>query len=202
MLAESSPDTGSSPGQQSCIPPPPYVFSSSELTYTSADAPLNSNPPHLRNTYHSAPSPISDLSSTVATPTDEFPACSPIIAGDQHGFASDFDFSSMFMSYPDLISYNEGFSHTERPRPRLPTISIPQYNKPCATAHQSAPEEDKHCGCLNEPSSYSAVLELSLRLRRAADHLSRSGNHRMGARCQLHQRVTELDTFATYVDFI
>jgi hypothetical protein len=204
-LAESPSDSSSSSAQSVCIPTPPYVFSSSELTYTPADTTLNPNPPHMRNPYHTAPSPASDMSSALATPTDEVSAYAPAIVGDQHASANDFDFSSMFTSYPDLISYNEGFSHAERPpRPRLHPVtipqSIPQYNKSCT--HQSAsPDEDRHCGCLNEPSSYNAVLELSLRLRRAADYLSRSGNHRMGARCLLHQRVSELDTFATYVNF-
>jgi hypothetical protein len=202
-VAESPSDSSGSCAQSVCIPPPPYVFSSSELTYTPTDTTLNPNPSHMRNPYHAAPSPSSDMSSALATPTDEVSACAPAIVGDQHASANDFDFSSMFTSYPDLISYTEGFSHAERPpRPRLHPVTIPQYNKTCLTAHQSAsPDEDRHCGCLNEPSSYNAVLELSLRLRRAADYLSRSGNHRMGARCLLHQRVAELDTFATYVDF-
>jgi len=202
-LAESPSDSSSSSVQSACIPPPPYVFASSEPTYTPTDNALHPNQAQMRSLYHTAPSPASDISSALATPTDEVSACAPAIVGDQHASANDFDFSSMFTSYPDLISYSEGFSHAERPpRPRLHPVTIPQYNKTCLTAHQSnSPDEDRHCGCLNEPSSYSAVLELSLRLRRAADYLSRSENHRMGARCMLHQRVAELDTFATYVSF-
>jgi hypothetical protein len=128
----------------------------------------------------------------VATPTDEFPVCPAFIEEDQHGITSDFDFSTLFMSYPDMISYNEG-SNTDHRLPGLSPASITHYNKTCSSS-----VEDKHCGCLNENSSYSAVLELSLRLRKAAGILSRSANHRMGTRCQLQQRVAELDTYATY----
>jgi hypothetical protein len=199
-LAESSPDSGNLFAQPLCIPPPPYVYSSSQLTFTSANTTLDPNSHHVHNPYHSTHSPVSDTSSAIATPTEELPACPPIIVGDQQTFESDFDFSSMFMSYPDLVSYNEGFSHTDH-RPRLQAVSIPQYHKTCSAVYQGAsPRGESHCGCINEPSSYNAVLELSLRLRKAADILSCSANHRMGAKCLLHQRVAELDTFATYVD--
>jgi hypothetical protein len=197
-LPESSSDGGSLSAQPLCVPVSPYAFPSAELTYASADATLNPHPPHVHTPYHSSSSPASALSSSIATPTDEFPTSPPSIAADHHGLAGDFDFSSMFMSYPDLISYSEGLSHLDHPRPRLQPVSIPQHHKACSTGHQNAaPHGDRHCGCLHEPSSYNAVLELSLRLRKAADILSRSATHRMGARCPLNQQVAALDTFAT-----
>jgi hypothetical protein len=188
-LGEPSSDGGNS-ALPSSMPAPPYALPSSRLT----DATYTS---HVHTPYHSTSSPASALSSTIATPTDEFAASSPIIAEDHHGFAGDFDFSSMFMSHPDLIAYNEGFSQADYTRPRLHPVSIPQHSKACPTGHQNvSPQEDRHCGCLNELSSYNAILELSLRLRKAADILSRSATHRMGARCLLNQQVAELDTFA------
>ncbi|KAL6305059.1 hypothetical protein BKA93DRAFT_246231 [Sparassis latifolia] len=55
-----------------------------------------------------------------------------------------------------------------------------------------------HCGCLNDPTNYHIVLELSLRLRRAADMLTRFSEHESGARpCAISQGITELDRFAS-----
>jgi len=192
LTGSSSPDNISSPAQPLCVPPLPFLFPSSEHCYPSADPTPSPNPPSVRNPYQSTPSPTSDFSSAVATPIDEFPVCPPFIVADQHGFTGDFDFSSMFMSYPDLASHNEDLSHTEHPRPGSQTVSISQYNKP-----YSSLQEERHCGCLIEPSSYSAVLELSLGLRKTADILKRSAKHRMGAKCPLQQWVIDLDTFAT-----
>lgn len=42
-IAESPSDSSGSCAQSACIPPPPYVFSSSELTYTPTDTTLNPN---------------------------------------------------------------------------------------------------------------------------------------------------------------
>ncbi|KAK7472830.1 hypothetical protein VKT23_000937 [Stygiomarasmius scandens] len=54
------------------------------------------------------------------------------------------------------------------------------------------------CTCLLEAPSYSALLELSLRLRKAAETLSRSPSHLPGSRCSLNQRIRELDSLATH----
>lgn len=56
-----------------------------------------------------------------------------------------------------------------------------------------------HCGCLNDSMSYGVVLELSMRLRKAAEGLQHHHNHRTGSQCMLTQRVLELDRFASYV---
>ncbi|KAJ7117633.1 hypothetical protein C8R44DRAFT_791175 [Mycena epipterygia] len=53
-----------------------------------------------------------------------------------------------------------------------------------------------NCGCLNETACYSVVLELSLRLRRAADVLARSPSHTSNFDCCLNARIADLDTFA------
>lgn len=68
----------------------------------------------------------------------------------------------------------------------------------------SAPEpcpsglgHDDHCGCLNDHTSYSTVLELSLRLRRAVEILSRYSKHGAQSDCNVHRRISDLDRFTT-----
>ncbi|KAJ7464608.1 hypothetical protein FB451DRAFT_1490159 [Mycena latifolia] len=56
-----------------------------------------------------------------------------------------------------------------------------------------------NCGCLNETECYSVVLELSLRLRRAADVLSRSPSHSRSSDCALNSHIAHLDMFAKFV---
>ncbi|KAK0486094.1 hypothetical protein IW261DRAFT_777877 [Armillaria novae-zelandiae] len=87
-------------------------------------------------------SPIS-TPSPIATPIDEF-SCSPVAIGSSDGL----DLVSMFMSYPDMIPTDEAlarqnFDHLQK-------------------------TNNGHCGCLHEGTNYRALLELSLRLRRAA----------------------------------
>ncbi|KAJ7117600.1 hypothetical protein C8R44DRAFT_673971 [Mycena epipterygia] len=50
-----------------------------------------------------------------------------------------------------------------------------------------------HCGCLNEAACYTTVLELSLRLRKAADVLARSPSHSNNSTCALNAQIAELD---------
>ena len=196
-LADPSPSRASTSAQPLPIGPLSHPFSHTPTGH----ATLDPNTSRVRNPYHSAQSPLSTASPGIATPAAEFSAFQPSIAGEQQGFVEDFDFASMFMSYPDLMSYNEDVPHT--PHHGLQAASILQHNKTRPTIHERAsPPEDRHCGCLDELQSYNAMLELSLRLRKAADILSRSANHRMGARCLANQRVADLDAFATYIDFI
>ncbi|KAJ7108874.1 hypothetical protein C8R43DRAFT_185709 [Mycena crocata] len=53
-----------------------------------------------------------------------------------------------------------------------------------------------NCDCLNESACYNAVLELSLRLRRAADVLARSPSHLTNSDCALNTHISDLDSFA------
>ncbi|KZT11027.1 uncharacterized protein LAESUDRAFT_693551 [Laetiporus sulphureus 93-53] len=57
----------------------------------------------------------------------------------------------------------------------------------------------EHCGCLNDPALYNVILELSLRLRKAADLLSRSPKHAIGSGtcCLITQNIAELDRFTS-----
>ncbi|KAJ6519151.1 hypothetical protein C8R45DRAFT_851828 [Mycena sanguinolenta] len=63
------------------------------------------------------------------------------------------------------------------------------------TGHMSI-RRGGHCSCLNEASCYNAVLELSLRLRKAADVLARSPSHSSHSDCALNTHISELDNFA------
>lgn len=148
--------------------------------------------PTSPSNYHNTPSPFEPLSPALATPPDEF-SSSARIAGEHQPFSADFDFASMFMAYPDLIaSHDEGVHRTSHHH-------VLHHTKPFSTEHHMAfPPGGEHCGCLNEASSYQAVLELSLRLRKAADILKCSAYHRMGTQCLISQQVFELDTFTTY----
>ncbi|KAJ7073244.1 hypothetical protein B0H15DRAFT_65404 [Mycena belliarum] len=51
------------------------------------------------------------------------------------------------------------------------------------------------CGCLNETVCYNVVLELSIRLRKAADVMARSPSHSINSSCALQSYIMELDTF-------
>ncbi|EMD37379.1 hypothetical protein CERSUDRAFT_94391 [Gelatoporia subvermispora B] len=55
----------------------------------------------------------------------------------------------------------------------------------------------EHCGCLSDPASYGAVLELSLRLRKAASILGRHARHAGPSHCALNQSISELDRFTS-----
>ncbi|TCD69807.1 hypothetical protein EIP91_006120 [Steccherinum ochraceum] len=54
-----------------------------------------------------------------------------------------------------------------------------------------------HCGCLGDLKSYSVVLDLSLRLRRAAEILGLSPKHLNASECSIHQRIAAMDRFTT-----
>ncbi|KAI0753946.1 hypothetical protein BC629DRAFT_1554409 [Irpex lacteus] len=66
------------------------------------------------------------------------------------------------------------------------------HSDPCHMHHDRG-----HCGCLTDATSYSVVLELSLRLRRAAEVLSHDAKHRASPNCPIHQRITDLDRRAS-----
>lgn len=58
-----------------------------------------------------------------------------------------------------------------------------------------------HCGCLETQTAYSAVLELSIRLRRAAEMLGRVNHHTQDSDCAIYSKVSELDTLTRCVVF-
>ncbi|KAJ7289103.1 hypothetical protein C8J57DRAFT_1459196, partial [Mycena rebaudengoi] len=56
-------------------------------------------------------------------------------------------------------------------------------------------QRGSRCDCLNDFASYAAVLELSLRLRKAADVLVRSPSHSSNSDCALNAHISDLDNF-------
>ena len=67
-----------------------------------------------------------------------------------------------------------------------------------STAETCSIHGDEHCGCLHDHASYSTVLELSLRLRRATDILSRYAKHdARSSKCKIHKSISDLDRFTT-----
>ena len=50
------------------------------------------------------------------------------------------------------------------------------------------------CGCINDSAAYNYILELSVRLRKAAEALGRVADHRPDRPgCELYSRIYELD---------
>ncbi|KAF5370653.1 hypothetical protein D9758_001996 [Tetrapyrgos nigripes] len=146
-------------------------------TLPSAQAPFHSPP---------AGSPISSSpvsNSPPATPSPltpvycDFPSSNALFSTAPH--SPELDLNSFFSLYPELWgsadAVNQVFRHE-------------QGNQLC----------DGDCSCLLEAPSYSVLLELSLRLRKAAETLSQSPSHLPGSRCSLNQRIRELDSLATH----
>lgn len=115
------------------------------------------------------------------------------VADDQY-LSNDIDLASLFMSYPDLLACDEDPGQVDHVL-RVNTHGQQVDSRPMKYHHGQFLHG--HCGCLNEAASYSVVLELSLRLRKAADILSHSANHRFNNGCPLNQRILDLDAFAT-----
>ncbi|KAE9411428.1 hypothetical protein BT96DRAFT_912009 [Gymnopus androsaceus JB14] len=53
------------------------------------------------------------------------------------------------------------------------------------------------CNCLLDASNYQTMLELSLRIRRAAGVLGQAPHHRAGGYCPLNQALSDFDTLTT-----
>ena len=61
---------------------------------------------------------------------------------------------------------------------------------------------DGTCGCISNATVYNSLLELSVRLRKAVDLLSRVSDHEarsFGSECELFKRVRDLDKLTSYV---
>ncbi|KAI5996065.1 hypothetical protein EDC04DRAFT_2612893 [Pisolithus marmoratus] len=130
------------------------------------------------------PSPPGTTSSVIGTPTDDYSQSHATINED-HRLPRDFDLDSIFATYAGLASHDGILGLNGDCEP---SISKPNDTKQVMSGH---------CGCLDEATNYTAVLELSLWLRKAADTLSRWSNHRMGmGGCSLDQKIIDLDYFA------
>lgn len=139
---------------------------------------LSTGDRRLSQAASSSPSPA------LVTPTDEYARSHVSIAEP----SQDYDLSSIFLTYPGLMNCDTASFGTLS---KEPLSGDSCFLKPSMG----------HCGCLHETSSYNVLLELSLRLRKAADVLARSASHQLGQQCPLNQRIAELDIFTTYVPF-
>ncbi|KAH9935483.1 uncharacterized protein B0H18DRAFT_413697 [Fomitopsis serialis] len=131
-------------------------------------------------------SPSAADSSPVGTPSPM--SISPL---DPHfscglGFNGDYDLSSLFACSADKTGLEDSFFGEIWDR------LVP----PSGACDSARPGE--HCGCLNDPATYNAILELSLRLRKAADILGRSTSHTSGSsNCLINQNIADLDRFTS-----
>lgn len=121
-------------------------------------------------------------SPSLITPTDEISQPNIAALGSSDA-PQDYDLTYMFLNYPELMGCD-------------PVTLSDNQGKDNLYQNRSSVGQ---CGCIREARCYHVVLELSLRLRRAAEILSRSASHHFGSSCPLYRRISELDTFATYV---
>lgn len=133
---------------------------------------LDKNSPYHQGSALSTPSP------GLLTPTDEYSSTQVGIVGTGSLTPQDYDLASMFLNYPDVMGCPDNYFGSG--------IFDEEYRS--------------HCGCLRELSNYHAIFELSLRLRKVSDILSRSPIHRLGDlhSCLLYQTISNLDNFMTY----
>ncbi|KAH7888742.1 hypothetical protein F5I97DRAFT_2004540 [Phlebopus sp. FC_14] len=153
----------------------------------------SSGAPGAYSSYFGLSSPLSTPSSAVMTPTDAYSP--PItIAGDQR-LPHDLNLASIFMSCPGSGGRDDGLGYIER---ALRSSGILDHDDAACLAKPNPGRlVEGHCGCLNEAASYNVVLELSIRLRRAADVLRRASSHRFHNGCTLNQKIIDLDILAT-----
>ena len=167
-------------------PPSPPRSPSAEL-----DASSPPSPPRLLVTQYfsspiGSPSPLNTPSPMPQTPVD---VCLPL-GSDVSSLlnTSDCDFSSLLASY----QFSSGPGIDEAFFGDVVDPMLPAAPDACAS-HRP----DEHCGCLNEHANYQTVLELSLRLRRATEVLSRYAKHNSQSDCRVHRGVSDLDRFTT-----
>ncbi|KAI0300997.1 hypothetical protein B0F90DRAFT_1720780 [Multifurca ochricompacta] len=103
-----------------------------------------------------------------------------------------------------LFSYfTDGGAHSSAPFVELfdSTLCDMTSDKPapgaCLSQHSGHQTPNSECGCLLESANYHAVLELSLRLRHAAEVLNQHPLHSKGSLCLLKQRIAELDAYTS-----
>ncbi|KAG1742825.1 hypothetical protein EDB19DRAFT_1633634 [Suillus lakei] len=182
--SNSGPRDESHPSPQ--LPSPPHARPA--LTFSQPPADLTNTSASYSPYFSSVSSPLSTPSPSIMTPTDEYAQTQALIAGEQP-LTGEFDFASMFMSYPGLIGCEDSLGHN---------AIVDHLDDTSRSKHRYDTSAHGHCGCLTEGSSYNVVLELSLRLRKAADILTRSAYHHLGSsNCALNHRIMELDALAT-----
>lgn len=139
-------------------------------------SPSSSSTPSLRGS-----SPFSPLSSPCmpATPSS---ASSPVAINDASPEVNGMDLS-IFAQGPYFSGYEDNAEMDQHFR----GIDPPCYNP------------TKPCNCVLDASNYQTMLELSLRLRKAARILGHHPLHQAGGYCHINQSLMELDTLTAYV---
>lgn len=113
------------------------------------------------------------------------------------GFSFEHELASLLAdSCQGLVEVHEGVleSMPEHFMAGPPNTQLDMAFSDLANTHA---EMQAQCACLTDPANYHALLELSLRLRRAADILSQSSHHCGGSYCHLLHRIAELDRLTT-----
>ncbi|KAK7053334.1 hypothetical protein VNI00_003960 [Paramarasmius palmivorus] len=127
-------------------------------------------------------SPLSSPSPTI-TPASESPPGNILINPTDLELSTRMDLTTLFSPYPGpLPSYEDNCFGT------LP-------NDPLFYDSLVDKAPNSRCSCLSDTETYNALLELSLRLRKAAQVLGQSRCHRIGSQCALNQRIAELDAY-------
>ncbi|KAI0745354.1 hypothetical protein C8Q76DRAFT_638932 [Earliella scabrosa] len=167
--------------------PPPQSPRSSRRTTPSSSSAFLDLPPHSSSSSAvGTPSPLNTPSPIPQSPVDIYlPSGADAVSSLLN---SDYDFSSLLASYqsPNGASVDDAL-FGEMMDPLAP------HSPETCSNHRS----DDHCGCLHDHASYSTVLELSLRLRRATEILSRYAKHSTRSDCKVHKGISELDRFTT-----
>ncbi|KAJ3724555.1 hypothetical protein C8R42DRAFT_662149 [Lentinula raphanica] len=129
-------------------------------------------------------SPPSSPSSAV-TPSSDISASPLAVVNDDPTKFLDLDLDIFAHSSAPFTGYNENNIEMNQQFPGLGVVKPPY---PAA----------QPCNCIMEASNYHTMLELSLRLRKAATILARSPHHHQpGIHCLLNERLSELDALTT-----
>ncbi|KAG2078990.1 hypothetical protein BDR04DRAFT_1146667 [Suillus decipiens] len=159
----------------------------STLTFSGPPADLTNTSAPSFPYFSSTSTPLSTHSPPITVLGDEYAQTRALVPGEQ-SLAGELDFASILMSYSGLIGCEDNLGYN---------IINDHLDGTYRSEHCYDTSAHSYCGCLTDGSSYNAVLELSLRLRKAADILSRSAYHHLGSNnCALNQRIVELDGLA------
>ncbi|TEB38210.1 hypothetical protein FA13DRAFT_1725858 [Coprinellus micaceus] len=173
-MSEAGSNHGGSPYVQAVnhYPSPSSVQGSNVYPHTPVESLPHAQPPNFS---HSTQSPSS--SPLVSTPVDEYARQANTIS------SGEYDFANMLLSYQPNYSTQDEFGGSSKD-------SGDGYH------HLAAQSDQTYCGCAEESPTYSVLLELSVRLRRAADLMSRNPTHICaGNCCSLHRQVSDLDSY-------
>ncbi|KAF5317137.1 hypothetical protein D9611_003821 [Ephemerocybe angulata] len=123
-------------------------------------------------------SPQSSPSPLVSTP-EEYARPQVTISS---GLPQDYNLAAMLLSYPPHFAPHDEYTG-------IPKESMDGYP-------HLVQQEQVYCGCAEESSTYGVLLEVSLRLRKAADMMARNSSHQhSGNCCPLYRQVSDLDRY-------